>query len=99
MAPWWEKEIYCNGMMMANHSTWSTVMSRYSKTRDLTLLAALSCSEDYYIIITYLNKITNRSFCSEKEQYYHFIAILTKQAHKIPIQNYILENFEIIRPR
>ncbi|KYQ58025.1 Aminopeptidase N [Trachymyrmex zeteki] len=98
--------MYCVGLMATNKTTWDKMLELYQKT-DLemgelkeTLLNSLSCAENSDIIINYLNITTfNTSLFHEKERSLIFKSILNKHLNNDLILDYILSNFEIIKPK
>ncbi|KYN20769.1 Aminopeptidase N [Trachymyrmex cornetzi] len=76
--------MYCIGMMTANRTTWDRI---------------LSCAENSDIIINYLNNIFNTSLFHKKDHFFIFLSILDKHSNNNLILDYILKNFETIRPK
>jgi len=97
---WWQEWTYCAGLMVANKTTWNKILELYQQKSDITILKSLSCAEDPDIIINYLN-ITALDILSfhDVEHYFAFSFILQKHARNNLILDYVLTNFEIIKPR
>jgi len=104
--PQWQKFVYCSGLMTANRATWDKVLKLYLKTKYKTekyqkkLLKSLSCAENPDIIINYLNIIAfNTSLFHDKEHFLVFTYIMENHARNDLILDYVLNNFEIIKPK
>lgn len=87
-------------MMMADSNTWFKILTLYRNTSDVTLLEALSCSEDPVIILKYLDLAASmKALFPDRRYIYVFNSIVTKHARKEPVLNYILQYFETIKPK
>ncbi|XP_011058986.1 PREDICTED: aminopeptidase N-like isoform X1 [Acromyrmex echinatior] len=102
----WQKFVYCSGLMTANKATWDKMLKLYLKEKHQTekyqkkLLKSLSCAENPDIIINYLNITAfNTSLFHEKEHSLVFIYIIENHARNDLILDYVLNNFEIIKPK
>ncbi|KYM93558.1 Aminopeptidase N [Cyphomyrmex costatus] len=107
-----EEFMYCSGLMTANRTIWDKMLKLYlekSKTSNKTdlikqrshkmLLNSLSCVEDPDIIINFLNILaSNASLFSDKEHSLAFRYILEKHARNNLILDYVLKNFDILKP-
>jgi len=98
--------MYCIGLMAANRTTWDKMLELYQKTDPKKekfkkmLLKSLSCSENSDIIINYLNIATfNTSLFHRKERAFILKSILDKHSNNNLILDYILNNFETIKPK
>ena len=98
--------MYCIGLMAANRTTWDKMLELYQMTNPKkekfkkTLLKNLSCPENSDIIINYLNITTfNTSLFHEKERSFIIKSILDKHLNNTLILDYILNNFETIKPK
>jgi len=63
------------------------------------ILEYLTCSENPNIILIYLNKIMDNITLELNDRVNIFLRIIAKHAKNIKILEYILENFEKIKPR
>jgi len=64
------------------------------------LLRGLSCAEDPNIIINFLNITAfNPTLFNEKERYFAVLCILENHSRNNLILDYILNNFETVKPR
>lgn len=105
--PHWQKFVYCSGLMTANRTTWDKMLKLYlleknSKTEKYKkqLLKSLSCAENSDIIINYLNITAfNTSLFNDKEHCFAFMYVIEKHARNDLILDYVLNNFEIIKPK
>ncbi|XP_011066687.1 PREDICTED: uncharacterized protein LOC105153490 [Acromyrmex echinatior] len=98
--------MYCIDLMAANRTTWDKILELYQKTDPkeenfkTMLLKSLSCSENSDIIINYLNITTfNTLLFHEKERSFIIKSILDKHLNNTLILDYILNNFETIKPK
>ncbi|XP_011688185.1 PREDICTED: thyrotropin-releasing hormone-degrading ectoenzyme-like [Wasmannia auropunctata] len=100
MLPWWQEWTYCAGMMKATEFDWNKMLKLYQKKSDKMILKSLSCVENPVIIRYYLNMTAlNTSLFSDENHYFVFNAIVKNHADKPLILDYILNNFNIIKPR
>ncbi|KYN41985.1 Aminopeptidase N [Trachymyrmex septentrionalis] len=104
--PQWQKFVYCSGLMTANKATWDKMLKLYLKKTYKTekyqkkLLKSLSCAENPDIIINYLNITAfNTSLFHDKEHSLAFMYIIENHARNDLILDYVLNNFEIIKPK
>ena len=104
--PQWQKFVYCSGLMTANKATWDKMLKLYLKKTYKTekyqkkLLKSLSCAENPDIIINYLNITAfNTSLFNRKERSFIIKSILDKHSNNNLILDYILNNFETIKPK
>jgi len=96
-------------MASDSDSTWWSVFNIWTKTSNNKLLEFLSCSVSHYIIRNYLNIIANTSNCNApnckdanipiNERINNFLLIVAKNAHNSVILQYILNNFDKLKPR
>ncbi|KYM78422.1 Aminopeptidase N [Atta colombica] len=97
--------MYCIGLMAANRTTWDKMLELYQKTDPKKekfkkmLLKSLSCSENSDIIINYLNITFNTSLFHRKEHAFIIKSVLDKHSNNNLILDYILNNFETIKPK
>ncbi|KYN05612.1 Aminopeptidase N [Cyphomyrmex costatus] len=98
--------MYCIGLMAANRTTWDKMLELYQKTdpKNLkfrrTLLNSLSCIENPDIIINYLNLATyNTSLFNEEDHSLIFMSVINKHSNDDLILDYILNNFEALKPK
>ncbi|KAG5329665.1 AMPQ Aminopeptidase, partial [Acromyrmex heyeri] len=102
----WQKFVFCSGLMTANKTTWDKMLKLYLKKNYKTekyqkkLLKSLSCAENPDIIINYLNITAfNTSLFHDKEHSLVFMYIIENHARNDLILDYVLNNFEIIKPK
>lgn len=62
ISPEWKKWIYCNGLKMSNRTTWNKSFNFSVKEIDYTILECLAYSENYRIIVNYLEEKLPASF-------------------------------------
>ncbi|XP_018368788.1 PREDICTED: aminopeptidase Q-like [Trachymyrmex cornetzi] len=106
LVPQWQKFVYCSGLMTANKTIWDKMLKLYLKKKYKTekyqkkLLKSLSCAENPDIIINYLNITAfNTSVFHDKEHSLAFMYIIENHARNDLILDYVLKNFEIIKPK
>jgi len=97
--PWWEDWTFCKGLIKANDSIWMKMLDIYKKKYNKKILEYLTCSENSNIIQIYLNKIADNVTLKINDNVNIFLRIIAKHAKNIEILEYILENFEKIKPR
>ncbi|XP_011701751.1 PREDICTED: aminopeptidase N-like isoform X2 [Wasmannia auropunctata] len=101
--PWWQESMYCLGMIGANETTWSKMLELYQKKSDKMILRGLSCAASRRVIIKFLTVTTlnylNTTLFNDTEQIFIFRSIVENHAHRNSILDYILKNFNIIKPR
>lgn len=97
---WWQEWTYCFGLAYANQTTWNKMLHIYEREPNNELGEMLSCVEDPSIIIRYLNIITsNTTLFNDERQRFVFKIILGKHARNDLILDYILENYDTLKPR
>ena len=101
--PEWNEFTYCIGLMAANKTTWDKMCKKlelYQKSdpEKEKLLKSLNYAENSNIIIDYLN-ITFNTSLFQKNHFLMFKSILNKHSNNNLILDYILNNFEIIKPK
>ena len=103
--PEWNEFTYCIDLMAANKTTWDKMCKKlelYQKSdpEKEKLLNSLNYAENSNIIINYLNIIAfNTSLFHDKEHFLVFTYIMENHAHNDLILDYVLNNFEIIKPK
>ncbi|KYN22305.1 Aminopeptidase N, partial [Trachymyrmex cornetzi] len=97
--PWWKEWTFCKGLIKANGSIWMKMLDISEREHDKQILEYLTCSENPNIIQIYLNKITENMSLKINDRVNIFLRIIAKHAKNIEILEYILENFEKIKPR
>ncbi|XP_011876025.1 PREDICTED: leucyl-cystinyl aminopeptidase-like isoform X2 [Vollenhovia emeryi] len=95
ISPWWQKWVYCSGLMAANITTWNRVMDLYLQKPDRKFLEYLACSEDPDVIINYLNIIASKNLITiDIDRDLALTCILNRHASNNLVLDYVLENFE-----
>lgn len=97
---WWQEWTFYFGLSTANRATWDKVLELYQRKPDKQFWKILSGAEDPNIIIHYLNILDSNTTLFRAED--HFIIlkiILEKHARNEVVLDYILQNFDIIKPR
>lgn len=96
---WWQEWTYYFGLATASRTTWNKVLALYEQKPDKQYWKILSGAEDSIIIINYLNIIAwNTALFHPKDHPTIFKIILEKHARNDVILDYVLDNFEIIKP-
>lgn len=93
--------------MVADHTTWSKVLNLWKQTRDNKILEYLTCTNNSDIIFSYLSQTmkehdhTNNIMKSFQptERISIFFSIIARHAKNDEIFEYILTNFNAIKPR
>ncbi|XP_071627911.1 aminopeptidase N-like [Temnothorax longispinosus] len=97
---WWQNWTYCFGLAVANKTTWDKMMERYVLTPNDNLLKNLNCAENPDIIINYLNiTASNTTLFKDLDHVFIFNLILENHARNDLVLDYILANFDNIKPR
>lgn len=97
---WWQEWTYYFGLSKANRTTWDQVLGLYIQNPDKQFWKILNGAEDPHIIIDYLNIIaSNTAYFRAEDHPFIFKIVLEKHARNDVILDYILQNFEIIKPR
>ncbi|KYQ50501.1 Aminopeptidase N [Trachymyrmex zeteki] len=96
--PWWEDWTFCNGLIKANDSIWMKMLDISKREHNKKILEYLTCSENSTIIQTYLNSISDNITLEINVRVNIFLRIIAKHARNIEVLEYILENFEKIKP-
>jgi len=111
LSPWWKKWIFFNGFKASDSiSIWWSVFDIWSQTSNNKLLEFLSCSVSPYIVRNYLPIIANTSNCNFNanckdvnipinERINNFLLIVAKHADNSVILQYILNNYDKLKPR
>ncbi|XP_018397965.1 PREDICTED: uncharacterized protein LOC108775982, partial [Cyphomyrmex costatus] len=100
-----EKFLYCTGMIAANRTTWDRMFElclngELTEQENRLWLKGLSCAEDPDIIINYLKILaSNISLFRDDVHSDVFRNILKRHVCNNKIFKYILNNFEMIKPR
>lgn len=104
--PWWREWTYCKGMMIARFETWLKILNLWKKTRDNKILDYLTCTNNSEIIFSYLSRTMNEHdfknttiLFQATEHISIFFSIVAKHARNNKILEYILINFNAIKPR
>ncbi|XP_071561479.1 aminopeptidase N-like isoform X2 [Temnothorax nylanderi] len=97
---WWQDWTYCFGLTVANRTTWDKMMELYQRTSDKKLWKTLNCAENPDNIINYLNiTASNTTLFNHEEHALIFNLILENHARNDLVLDYILANFNNIKPR
>ncbi|XP_071627754.1 aminopeptidase N-like [Temnothorax longispinosus] len=97
---WWQDWTYCFGLTVANRTTGDKMMELYQRISDKKLWKTLNCAENPNIIINYLNIIaSNTTLFNHIDHAFIFNLILQNHARNDLVLDYILENFDNIKPR
>lgn len=98
--PWWKDWTFCKGLVEADITVWMKVLEIYKTESDNKILEYLTCSEDPNIIRMYLEQIsTDNIILKDNDHINVFLHLIAKHAKNIDVFEYILENFEKIKPR
>lgn len=85
--------------MIANKTTWNKVKALFIQEHDEKLLEFLACSENSDIIFNYLDFISsNNSTLPNKYRTFALKSIIFKHARNNLVLDYMLRNFERIKP-
>lgn len=83
--------------MEANTSTWNKLMDMYLITQDKNILDYLTCSENYDILINFINISNSNDFIIHKRDYYDILSsIIQKHSDNDAVLDYMLANLEKI---
>ncbi|KAL6254670.1 hypothetical protein P5V15_013977 [Pogonomyrmex californicus] len=93
----WKEWKYCKGLMIANYDTWKQVLNKYML--DKNLLKFLSCTKNVTIIINYMELTLIKNQIKNNILIDIFHSIIVRHANNSLILNYILTNFEKVKPR
>jgi len=92
----------CNGLKMANVSTWTRFMDLYLQAHKDLVLELLTCSENTEIIINYLQilrTMSDNTVITKFQYVYTFDMIVNKYASNDIVLDYILKNIDNVKPR
>ncbi|KAG5346782.1 AMPN Aminopeptidase, partial [Acromyrmex charruanus] len=96
--PWWKDWTFCKGLIKASDFIWMKMLDISKREHNKKILEYLTCSENLNIIRVYLNEMTDISL-EINDRVNIFLRIIAKHAKNIKILEYILNNFEKIKPR
>ncbi|XP_077260900.1 aminopeptidase N-like [Temnothorax americanus] len=97
---WWRYWTYCFGLTVGTRTKWDKMMELYQRTHDKQFWKILSCAEDSNIIINYLNiTASNTTLFNDIEHASIFKINLENHARNDLVLDYILANFDNIKPR
>jgi len=83
--------------MEANASIWNKLMDVYLITQDKNILDYLTCSENYDILINFINISNSNNFIIQKRDYYNILSsIIQKHSDNDAVLDYMLANLEKI---
>ena len=109
LLPWWKKWTYCNGIRTEKTLTgiWKTVLEKWISDSDYKIFEFLTCIAHPNSIKEYLED-KNLAIVSLKcnilnfrdiDRVNRFLFIIIKHAKNDEILEYILNNFENLKPR
>lgn len=104
--PWWREWTYCNGLMTADNTTWYKVIHKYMEKPDYTHLKSLACSECLAIraigAMREYSELPSQRYDKKLKhnvRIYIFHSIVARHAKNDTILDYILANFDEVKPR
>ncbi|XP_029174768.1 uncharacterized protein LOC114943354 [Nylanderia fulva] len=105
LLPWWKEWTYCNGFMIINEKIiWQSVYDVGLNKSDTKFLEYLACSENTDVINNYLDNLIYYYQYNYRKNYQYlfnslfYINIITKHAKNQITLQYILNNFQKIKP-
>lgn len=97
--PAWTHWTFCSGMIFANNSTLTKMLTVYNRYKEYNYLKYLNCIEDESLIVHLIDELVSYKIQTWNEQHRLQIiqSILKKHLSKIRVLRHVLNNYKDIK--